>query len=137
MPFCIHVSDAKFVWLGVIYIFTLFHVEPSLEFIPLHVEPSLEYPITFVPEPVATQRVPFHVTPFPDDVKQLDVAAVQLIPFVEYTIVFPPEPIATHRSPFHATPFPEVVKMGGTGLRGFREGELYNNVIADGGRATV
>jgi hypothetical protein len=84
---------------------------------PVHVDPSLEYPIPLVPEPVATHRAPFHDTPFPAVVKQLDAAASHVSPLVEYKMVFPPDPTATHRLPFHATPFPDVVKKGVVSLR--------------------
>ena len=68
--------------------------------------------MVLIPDPVATHRVPFHVTLFPAVVKQLDVAAVHVIPLVEYIIVFPPNPTATQRAPFHAMPFPLDVKIG-------------------------
>jgi hypothetical protein len=81
------------------------------------VDPSTEYPIVFPPDPTATHRVPFHVTPFPAVVKQLDAAAVHAIPSVEYKMVFPPVPAATQRDPFHAIPFPEEVNNEKTSTR--------------------
>jgi hypothetical protein len=76
----------------------------------VQVIPSDEVAIVFVPEPVATQRLPFHATPSPLVVKG-EVRAVQVIPSVEVAIVFVPLPVATQRLPFHATAIPSDVNI--------------------------
>jgi hypothetical protein len=64
--------------------------------------PFVDVAIVLVPDPTATQRLPFQAEKFADVVNTLVPPGLQLVPSVELAIEFVPLPVATHIDPFQA-----------------------------------
>ena len=63
----------------------------NIDVIPVHVIPSSDVAILVVlPQPVATNKDPFHATPFPPETENGEVLVVQVVPSGDVAIVFVP-----------------------------------------------